>query len=80
MTILQDVRIREDFSEQQLFLNAAPLFMRLREYHCIDPQDPVPTGGANDGFDDGISNAWIPNGVSILEDRVSPNQAHIILI
>ncbi|KAG1724845.1 hypothetical protein EDB19DRAFT_292268 [Suillus lakei] len=30
-----------------------PLFMRLREYHCVDPQDAVPCGGADDGFDDG---------------------------
>ncbi|KAG2141086.1 hypothetical protein DEU56DRAFT_283244 [Suillus clintonianus] len=67
-TILQHVQMPEDFTEQQLFLNAAPLFMRLREYHCIDPQDPVPTGGANDGFDDGISNAWIPAGVQVHED------------
>lgn len=67
-TILQNVQMPEDFTEQQLFLNAAPLFMRLREYHCIDPQDPVPTGGANDGFNDGISNAWIPDGVKIHED------------
>ncbi|OJA11864.1 hypothetical protein AZE42_03276 [Rhizopogon vesiculosus] len=51
-TIFQGARMHEDFTEQQLSLNA-PLLMRLREYHCIDPQDPVPTGGANDGFDDG---------------------------
>ncbi|KAG1724859.1 hypothetical protein EDB19DRAFT_292975 [Suillus lakei] len=67
-TILQHVQMPEEFTEQQLFLNAAPLFMRLREYHCVDPQDPVPTGGANDGFDDGISNAWIPRGVNVTED------------
>ncbi|OAX30984.1 hypothetical protein K503DRAFT_788123, partial [Rhizopogon vinicolor AM-OR11-026] len=61
-------RMHEDFTEQQLFLNAL-LLMRLREHHCIDPQDPVPTGGANGGFDDGIANAWIPNDVQIYEDR-----------
>lgn len=66
--ILQHVQMPEEFTEQQLFLNAYPLFMRLREYHCVDPQDPVPTGGADDGFDDGISNAWIPRGVHLHED------------
>ncbi|KAG1725395.1 hypothetical protein EDB19DRAFT_1644065, partial [Suillus lakei] len=69
-TILQHVQMPEEFTEQQL-LNHTPLFMRLREYHCVDPQDPVPTGGANDGFDDGISNAWIPKGVEVTEDMVS---------
>ncbi|KAG2066681.1 hypothetical protein BDR04DRAFT_1121022 [Suillus decipiens] len=67
-TILQQVQMPEEFTEQQLFLNAYPLFMRLREYHCVDPQVPVPTGGADDGFDDGISNAWIPKGVQVHED------------
>ncbi|KAG2144703.1 uncharacterized protein EDB93DRAFT_531217 [Suillus bovinus] len=66
--ILQHVQMPEEFNEHQLFLNAYPLFMRLREYHCVDPQDPVPAGGADDGFDDGISNAWIPRGVQIHED------------
>ncbi|KAG1857479.1 hypothetical protein F4604DRAFT_1931431 [Suillus subluteus] len=41
---------------------------RVREYHCIDPQDPVPTGGANDGFDDGIPNVWISTGVQVSKD------------
>ncbi|OJA08865.1 hypothetical protein AZE42_01745 [Rhizopogon vesiculosus] len=67
--ILQETHLREDFNEQRLFLNAAPMFMRLREYHCIDPQVPIPTGGANDGFDDGIANAWMPNGMRIPEER-----------
>ncbi|KAJ8588677.1 hypothetical protein M405DRAFT_819370 [Rhizopogon salebrosus TDB-379] len=68
LTILQDVHMREDFTEQQLYLNAAPLYMRLREYHCINPREPVPTGGAN-RFDNGISNAWISSGVKICENR-----------
>lgn len=67
-SILQHVQMPEEFTEQQLSLNAYPLFMRLREYHCVDPQDPVPTGGADDGFDDCISNAWIPKGVQVHED------------
>jgi hypothetical protein len=70
-TILQHVQMPEEFTEQQLSLNAYPLFMRLREYHCVDPQVPVPTGGADDGFDDGISDAWLPKGVQVHEDLVS---------
>jgi hypothetical protein len=38
-----------------------PLFMRLKEHHCISPQRPVPAGGPeDDAFDDGIRNAWFP--------------------
>ncbi|KAG1718063.1 hypothetical protein EDD22DRAFT_855684 [Suillus occidentalis] len=44
----------EEFKKQQLSLNAYPLFMPLREYHCVDLQVPVPTSRADDGFDDGI--------------------------
>ncbi|KAG1769178.1 kinase-like domain-containing protein [Suillus occidentalis] len=62
---------REDFD----FVRAAPpvteytsSIMRLREYHCVDPEDPVPTGGADDGFDDGISDAWLPKGVQVHDD------------
>jgi hypothetical protein len=67
-SILQHVQMPDEFTEQQLSLNAYPLFMRLREYHCVDPQVPVPTGGADDGFDDGISDAWLPKGVQVHED------------
>ena len=35
--------------------------MRLKEHHCISPQEPVPPGGPEDDpFDDGIRNAWFP--------------------
>jgi hypothetical protein len=79
-SILQHVQMPEEFTEQQLSLNAYPLFMRLREYHCVDPQDPVPTGGADDGFDDCISNAWIPKGVQVHEDAVSRFRLILVLI
>jgi hypothetical protein len=53
----------EEFTEQQLSLNTYPLFIRLRKYNCMDPQVPVLTGGTDDRFDDGISDAWLPKGV-----------------
>jgi hypothetical protein len=35
--------------------------MRLKEHHCISPQEPVPAGGEEDDLvDDGILNAWFP--------------------
>jgi hypothetical protein len=35
--------------------------MRLKEHHCISPQEPVPAGGPEDDLvDDGIRNAWFP--------------------
>lgn len=38
-----------------------PLFMRLKEHHCVSPQEPVPAGGPEDDtLDDGIRNAWFP--------------------
>jgi len=38
-----------------------PLFMRLKEHHCVSPQEPVPAGGPDDDpLDDGIRNAWFP--------------------
>lgn len=42
------------------FLATVPVYMRLREHHCINPQYPVLTGGTHNGFDEGIRNAWFP--------------------
>ncbi|KAL4070309.1 hypothetical protein J3A83DRAFT_4095038 [Scleroderma citrinum] len=48
-----------DFSEHSLGVAAAPLFMRLREYYCMDvePNTPVPAGR----YDDLSFNAWFPS-------------------
>jgi hypothetical protein len=47
-----------------------PLFMRLKEHHCISPQIPVPAGGPEDDpLDDGIRNAWFPP-VDLVTHRV----------
>ena len=37
-----------------------PVYVRFREHHCISPATPVPTGGTNHGFDDGLLNAYLP--------------------
>jgi hypothetical protein len=48
------------FGEGNPTVTTVPLFMRLREHHCINPHSPVITGGQRDGFDDGLANAWLP--------------------
>ena len=37
-----------------------PVYVRFREHHCISPEVPVPIGGTNPGFDDGVLNAYLP--------------------
>jgi hypothetical protein len=54
-----------NFGEGCPQVTTVPLFMRLREHHCINPQYPIRTGtlpyqGKVDGFDDGLENAWLP--------------------
>jgi hypothetical protein len=47
-----------------------PMFIRLKEHHCISPQVPVPPGGPeDDAFDDGIHNALLPS-VELVKHRV----------
>jgi hypothetical protein len=48
------------FGEGNPQVTTVPLFMRLREHHCINPQFPVLTGGKHNDFDDGLENAWLP--------------------
>ena len=45
--------------------------MRIREHHCISPQDPIGSGGRYDGFDDGLQNAYFPN-VTLDQTLVRP--------
>ena len=49
-----------NFGEGNPHITTVPLFMRLREHHCISPQEPIAVGGENDGFDDGLPYAWMP--------------------
>lgn len=51
----------EQFGESSPFVSTWPFFMRLKEHHCINPQEPVPPGGTDDDpLDDGVRNAWFP--------------------
>lgn len=65
-SLITAVRFPPNFSPQNPNLTTMPLYMRLREHHCISPEYPVLTGGNHDGFDDGIRNGWFPK-VSIHE-------------
>ncbi len=49
------------FGDADVSTSTWPLFMRLKEHHCISPQEPVPAGGPEDDLlDDGVRNAWFP--------------------
>jgi hypothetical protein len=56
-----------DFGEQWPFATTAPVYMNLAEFHCVSPQHPALVGGADDGFDDGVRNAWFPEGATFHE-------------
>jgi hypothetical protein len=49
-----------NFGEGNPQITTVPLYMRLREHHCINPQLPIRIGGKRNGFDDGLENAWLP--------------------
>ncbi|PCH34350.1 hypothetical protein WOLCODRAFT_62488 [Wolfiporia cocos MD-104 SS10] len=51
-----------DFSLENPRMATSPLYMLLREHHCVSPAAPVPHGGsgAEFEFDDGVCNAWFP--------------------
>ncbi|TFY66405.1 hypothetical protein EVG20_g4681 [Dentipellis fragilis] len=59
----------DGFGEMSPFMSTWPIFMRLKEYHCVSPQVPVQHGGdPDDPLDDGIRNAWFPT-VQMLENN-----------
>ncbi|KZP26511.1 hypothetical protein FIBSPDRAFT_782032 [Athelia psychrophila] len=65
-----------NFGEGNPHVTTVPVFMRLREHHCISPEQPIRVGGRGDHFDDGLSNAWLPeirisedNGVCVVRDE-----------
>ncbi|KAG6335010.1 hypothetical protein ID866_4077 [Astraeus odoratus] len=80
--LLLNPHMPPDFSEQLLGTAGAPVFMRLREYHCMDvhSNEPVPAGKP----DDLVYNAWFPgsmvykeveNGLSISYTTTSPTSS-----
>lgn len=50
-------------------LFTSPLYMNLREHHCVNPETPAASGGEPEGFDDGICNAWFPVDTTFYEER-----------
>ncbi|KAI0308340.1 hypothetical protein B0F90DRAFT_1807544 [Multifurca ochricompacta] len=61
LALVSDPNYPEHFGETSPFMSTWPFFMRLKEHHCISPQEPVPPGGSDDDpLDDGIRNAWFP--------------------
>ena len=53
-----------------------PMFINLREHHCISPELPVPYGGEDeDPLDDGIRNAWFP-AVQVVQRSVRLHLLH----
>ncbi|KAI0917918.1 hypothetical protein AcV5_002729 [Taiwanofungus camphoratus] len=74
--LVTSVDFPEGFSEQNPRLITYPVFMRLREHHCVNPEFPVLPGGSHDGLDDGVRNGWFPDityrevgGIIRVEDR-----------
>ncbi|KAI0713110.1 hypothetical protein C8T65DRAFT_717820 [Cerioporus squamosus] len=41
-------------------LAEVPVYVLFREHHCVSPTVPIPTGGTQPGFDDGVLNAYLP--------------------
>ena len=62
--VVQTPQMPSTFSEQTVGLTAVPVFMRLREYHCMDvePNRPASPGG--------IQNAWFRGSTRFQEDTV----------
>lgn len=57
-----------DFVPHVPAMTTVPISFRLREHHCINPQHPALCGGVGGEFiDDGIMNAWFPNGATLHE-------------
>ncbi|CCM02618.1 uncharacterized protein FIBRA_04721 [Fibroporia radiculosa] len=55
-------------------LYVLPVYMTLREHHCIMPQLPVRTGGAyTEEDDDGINNGWFPE----IQVRETAGRVHV---
>ncbi|KAG9309116.1 hypothetical protein JVU11DRAFT_11010 [Chiua virens] len=80
--LMQTPQMPPTFSEQSILLTAAPVFMRLREYHCMDvnPNQPAPSGG--------IQNAWfhastrfqeVTHGLAITcQERTSSYEEYVV--
>jgi hypothetical protein len=60
MQLVSTAEYPPTFSESNPHVSTVPIYMRIREHHCISPQLPAGIGGAADGFDDGFKDAYFP--------------------
>ncbi|OCH92965.1 hypothetical protein OBBRIDRAFT_790683 [Obba rivulosa] len=72
--ILQEFLDSEAFPETYATVTPAtrghwPVYMWLREHHCVNPEIPIPPGGNEDEHEDGLCNAWFPPDTSFLESN-----------
>ncbi|CCM01456.1 uncharacterized protein FIBRA_03509 [Fibroporia radiculosa] len=65
--LITSTQFPSDFSITKPRMMTYPLYMRLREHHCINPETPTAPGGSTHPYDDGICNAWFPTGTRILD-------------
>lgn len=61
--VMANPQMPAGFNEHMLGATPEPIFMRLREYHCMDvaPNEPAPRGSSPFELDDGVHNAWFPD-------------------
>lgn len=67
----------ENFNSSSYGLLSLPLYMNLREHHCISPARPAPLGGSSSprhdqddeviSWDEGLMNGWFPHDVEFVE-------------
>ena len=60
-SMIHNPRLPQDFSEISPFSTMRPFMLTLKEYHCISPEEPVDVQVADNGFDEGVLNAYLPH-------------------
>ncbi|KAH9933441.1 uncharacterized protein B0H18DRAFT_1115442 [Fomitopsis serialis] len=64
---VQSVNFPPDFSAENPHLFMHPVYLQLREHHCVSPARPAPCGGNPNDNDDGINHAWLPSAFDVRE-------------
>jgi hypothetical protein len=72
MSLISHSDYPDVFTEDYPHTSTIPLYMRLKEHHCISPAEPLPCGGRNDGFDDGLFDGYFPQMTCITPQNVRP--------
>ena len=60
-SMIHNPRLPQDFSEISPFSTMRPFMLTLKEYQCISPEEPVDVQVADNGFDEGVLNAYLPH-------------------